>query len=267
MRIRGVKRNIAPVRLFEDAMRPTLIIATSVLLALGGAAGPARASERVPLSAKTTACTTGPDATSRAAAFTGSMPTATGAARLQMRFLLAQRLGAAGPYKSVAVPGWGAWEKSDPGRAGFVFTKRVESLAAPASYRAVVTFRWTDQKGHTLRTATRTTTACVQPDPRPDLVLAGVDATPRSSDAVYTVGVANDGHADAGVFSVVVAVDGVAQPPLTLGPIPPGERRQGTIVGAKCTPGSTITVTVDATGVVDEITEDDDVVQRPCPLG
>ena len=42
---------------------------------------------------------------------------------------------------------------------------------------------------------------------------------------------------------------------------------QGTILGAKCTPGSTITVTVDATGAVDESNEDDDVVQRPCPLG
>jgi hypothetical protein len=248
-------------------MRPTLIITTSVLLALGGAAGPARAADKVPLSAKTTACTTGPDEASRAAAFTGSMPTAPGATRLQMRFVLTQRLGDTGPYKNVAVPGWGAWEKSDPGRAGLVFTKRVESLAAPASYRAVVTFRWTDRKGHALRTATRTTTACVQPDPRPDLVLAGVDATAKGSDAVYTVGVANDGHADAGVFSVVVAVDGVAQPPLTLGPIPTGERRQGTILGAKCTPGSTITVTVDATGAVDESNEDDDVVQRPCPLG
>jgi hypothetical protein len=247
-------------------MRSMLITGSLVVLALAGTASPAVAADKVTLAARTTSCTTGSDELSRAAAFTGSMPAVTGATRLQMRFVLTQRLGTTGPYKTVAVPGWGGWEKSDPGRAGLVFTKRVESLAAPASYRATITFRWSDHKGHTLRTATRTTPACDQPDPRPDLVLAGVDAALKGNDAVYTIGVSNDGLAPAGVFTVILTVDGTAQPPLTLGPIPAGERRQGTIVGATCAPGSTITVSVDATNAVDESREDDDVVQRPCPL-
>jgi hypothetical protein len=150
-----------------------------------------------------------------------------------------------------------------------VFTKRVESLVGPASYRAVITFRWIDRKGHVLRSAIRTSTACEQPDPRPELVLGGVDmaAGPTKGSAVYTVAVTNDGRATAGAFTVTVAVDGVLQPELALGPLTAGERRQGTIAGTRCAAGSTITVTVDAGNAVDEREEADDVVERPCLLG
>jgi hypothetical protein len=149
-----------------------------------------------------------------------------------------------------------------------VFTNRVESLVAPASYRAQITFRWSDRKGHALRTVTRTSSTCVQPDLRPDLVLGGLDIAPKGADqAVYTLAVGNDGRSAAGAFTVTITVDGTVQPPLTLGPLEAGERRQGTIVGARCTAGSMVTVTVDSGGVVDESAEDDDVVQRPCLVG
>lgn len=246
-------------------MRPTLLIA---LLALLIAPAAARAGDRPPLAAKLTACTVGEQDTSRAAVFTGSMPAAAGTNRMQMRFALQQRLTAKGPYKTLVVPGWGVWEKSDPGRPGFVFTKRVESLAGPASYRAVVTFRWLDRRGKAQRTTRRTTPACEQPDPRPDLVLGGLDATGKTKDtAVYALVVGNDGHAAAGAFTVTLTVGGAVQPPLALGPIGVGEMQHGTIVGARCAPGSTVTVTVDSADAVDESSEEDDVVQRPCPLG
>jgi hypothetical protein len=247
-------------------MRPTpLFIA---LLALAVAPAAARAAAAPPLGAKLTACTVGEDPASRAAVFTGSMPAAVGTKRMQMRFALQQRLTPDGPYKTLTVPGWGDWEKSDPGRPGFVFTKRVDSLAGPASYRAVITFKWLDRKGRTQRATRRTTPACDQPDPRPDLELGGLDATPGQTKdlAVYALVVSNDGRSTAGPFTVTLAVDGVVQPPLQLGPIPVGEREHGTIVGARCAPGSTVTVTVDAGDAVDESSEGDDVVQRPCPL-
>ncbi|HMJ36032.1 MAG TPA: CARDB domain-containing protein [Baekduia sp.] len=253
-------------------MRRTLLTGSLALLALGAAVAPAFAStpalDKLTLAAKTTACTTGEQETSRAATFTGSMPAVAGTRRMQMRFVLVQRLGETGPFARVEVPGWGSWEKSDPGRPGFVFTKRVAALAAPASYRAQITFRWVDRKGHALRTTTRTTSTCVQPDPRPDLVLGGLDIAPKGADqAVYTLAVDDDGRAAAGAFTVTIAVDGVLQPPLTLGPLAAGERGHGTIVGARCSAGSTITVTVDSGDAVDESAEDDDTVQRPCLIG
>jgi hypothetical protein len=248
--------------------RPTLIAALA-LLASGIGAASASADKVVTLSAKTTTCTTGADDASRAAAFTGAMPAAAQTKRMQMRFTLLRRTGAApkGTFKKVAVPGWGGWVKSDPDRLGFVFTKRVEALTAPAGYRAVVTFRWVDGKGHVQRTATRTTPVCEQPDPRPDLVLSGVDATATGkSTAAYTVSIGNEGHSDAVPFAVTITVDGTVSDPVTLGPIPAGGRLTGTLAAPRCTPGSTIVVTVDVANTVAESVESDDTVQRPCPL-
>ena len=245
--------------------RPTLIAALLAALALPASA---HAADKVSLSAKVSDCTTGADDAERAAAFTASMP-ASGAKRMQMRFLLLQRVGPGpkGAFRKVAVPGWGAWEKSDPGRNGFVFTKRIEALVAPAAYRVVVSFRWQDARGHTTRTATRTSAACEVADPRPDLELGGVDAASIGKDtAAYTVAVGNDGHSEAAPFAVTVTVGDVVSDPVILGPLEPGERRSGTLAAPKCAPGSTITLTVDAAGAVDESSEADDVVERPCPL-
>jgi hypothetical protein len=247
--------------------RPTLI-ALLVLLALGGGAAAASA-DKVTLSAKTTTCTTGADDASRAVAFTGAMPAGAQTKRMQMRFTLLQRkgTGSRATFKKISVPGWGGWVKSDPDRQGFVFTKRVEALAAPAGYRAVISFRWSDDKGHVQRTTTRTTSVCEQPDPRPDLVLGGVDATATGKDtAAYTVSIANEGHADAVPFAVTITVDGTVSEPVTLGPIAAGGRLTGTLAAPKCTPGSTILVTVDVADTVAESVESDDAVQRPCPL-
>ncbi|MCW2994786.1 MAG: hypothetical protein JWQ18_2281 [Conexibacter sp.] len=250
-------------------MRHRLPIALLALLALGGGAASAQASDRLPLSAKTTICTTGADDAARAATFTGSMPAGAQTRRMQMRFVLLQRVGPGpkGAFKKLVVPGWGGWERSDPGRQGFVFTKRVEALVAPAAYRAQVTFRWYDAKGHVQRTATRTTMPCEQPDPRADLVLAGVDATGVSrTTAAYTLSVGNEGHSDAAPFVVTITVDGTVSDPITIGPIAAGERASGALAAPRCAPGSTITVTLDAGNAVDEAAEDDDVVERPCPL-
>jgi hypothetical protein len=247
--------------------RPTLI-AVFALLALAIGVAPA-SGDKVTLSAKMTTCTTGADGASRAAAFTGAMPAAAQTKRMRMRFVLVQRegVGPKGAFKAIAVPGWGGWEKSDPGRQGFVFTKRVEALTAPAAYRAVITFRWSDAKGHVQRTATRTTPACEQPDPRPDLVLGGVDgATVNKGTAAYTVSIGNEGHSDATPFAVTVTVDGTVSAPVTLGPIAASARISGVLTAPRCAPGTMITVTVDVADAVAESDEDDNTVQRPCPL-
>ncbi|MET0601573.1 MAG: CARDB domain-containing protein [Baekduia sp.] len=247
--------------------RPTLIVLLA-LLAFGTGAASASA-DKVTLAAKATTCTTGADDASRAAAFTGAMPAAAETKRMQMRFALLQRKGTGpkGIFKKLAVPGWGGWVKSDPDRQGFVFTKRVEALRAPAGYRAVITFRWLDGKGHVQRTATRTTPVCEQPDPRPDLVLSGVDATAAGkSTAAYTVSIGNEGHSDAVPFAVTVTVDGTVSDPVTLGPIAAGGRLTGTLAAPKCAPGSMILVTIDVANTVAESVESDDAVQRPCPL-
>src|SRR5690242_16936721 len=141
--------------------RRTSLISVLITAALAGPAATAHAAaapdKAPPLAARVVTCTTGADDASRAAVFSGSMPAAAGTRRMMMRFVLQQRLGGVGakaPFRSVKVPGWGGWEKSDPGHRGFVFTKRVEALVAPAGYRAAITFRWLDARGHVQRTTT-----------------------------------------------------------------------------------------------------------------
>lgn len=253
-------------------MRRALLLFAMLVTALLGAEGSAWAvgADKAPsLGARLTACVTGADDSARAAAFTGAMPAASGTRRMMMRFSLQQRVGPGpkGTFKRVTVPGWGGWEKSDSGRRGFVFTKRIEALTAPAAYRASVTFRWLDAKGHAQRTTTRTSAACEQPDPRPNLVLGAFDAQPAGpSTAAYTISVDNDGHALAEEFAVTVTVDGVVSSPLMLGPVDEGARVTGTVAAPRCVAGTTVTVTIDVAGAVDESVEPDDVVQRPCPL-
>ena len=223
-----------------------------------------------PLSAKVAAALTGADPDARAAAFTGSMPALqSGTRRMQMRFGLQQRPGSSPRtrFRKVAVPGWSGWVTSDPGRQGFVFTKRVEALTAPAAYRATVTFRWLDARGHAQKTLTRTTPVCEEPDPRADLVLASLSATAiAGGQAAYAITVENDGLTEADPFAVTLTIGGRVSNPLTLGPIAPGAQATGSLAAPRCAPGSTITVTLDVAGTVDESVESDDVVQRACPL-
>lgn len=245
--------------------RPFLaLFAASLLLPASAHA----ASGKVSLAAKVADCATGTDDSERAAAFTGSM-SASGAKRMQMRFLLMQRSGAGpkGVWKKVAVPDWGSWEKADPGRSAFVFTKRIEALTAPAGYRVVITFRWLDAKNHVTKTTTRTSAICEVADPRPDLVLGGLDAVAAGPGrAAYTVAVSNEGHSTAEPFAVTVTVGGVTSDPAILGPLDVGERGSGVVAAPRCSPGSTITVTLDVANAVNESDEAANVVQRPCPL-
>jgi CARDB len=239
-----------------------------ILLALLLLVPSAHATGKTTLAARVTDCTTGADDAERAAAFTGSM-SAAGSKRMQMRFTLMQRLGAGqkGTFKKVPVPVWGSWEKADPGRSAFVFTKRIEALTAPAAYRVVIAFRWLDARNHAIRATTRTSATCEVADPRPDLVLGGVDAVGTGpARAAYTVSVANDGHSDAVPFAVTVTVGGVTSDPVILGPLTAGDRGSGAVAAPRCAPGSTITVTLDAADAVEESDEGDDAVQRPCPL-
>jgi hypothetical protein len=139
------------------------------LLALLATAAGATARTPTPLSARLAECTTGQRVDERAATFTASMPAIPGARRLWMRFSLQVRVPPDRRYARVPLGTWRRWERTDPGRPGFIYTKRVEGLTGPAVYRAVVRFRWSDADGHVLRRARRVTRGCHQPEsPPPD---------------------------------------------------------------------------------------------------
>src|SRR3954454_24052310 len=132
-------------------MRRALIVAGLLLLTASPAtaAGQAPAATAPKLAATLETCTTSPLPVQRIASFVGSMPARARATRLRMRFDLERRRAGDRRWRRLPVKGFGVWGRSDPHVAGSVFTKRVNGLPVPASYRALVRFEWLAAGGRT----------------------------------------------------------------------------------------------------------------------
>lgn len=244
-------------------------LATVVFLVAATGTALARAQDvgsRPPLRARVTECSTGQSPAARYAVFGASMPAVPGSVRMGIRFDLLQRTPGRG-FAPVAVPRWSVWERSRPGVPGFLYSKRIDALAAPASYRALVRFRWYGPDGTTIRRARRLTAICRQPDPRPDLRVGAVSARAAADPGseIYDVVVRNVGRGDAESFSVVLTVGGAAQPPRVVGSLASGARQLVEIVGPRCDASSGLQVSLDPGGAVDEANEANNVAARPCP--
>jgi CARDB protein len=221
-----------------------------------------------PLRARLSACATGPQVGDRSAAFTASMPSVRGARRMAMRFTLQARVPPSLVFAPVDVPGLRVWKRSAVGRVGFIFTQRVQGLASPAAYRAVVRFRWFVRGHRLLHTARRVTAICRQPDWRPDLRAGALTLAPGPTPdtATYQLVVRNRGRGDAGAFDVALDVAGVRQALSRAGlGLPAGRPTTLELTAPRCAPGSVLTFVLDASGEIDESHEADDVVTRPCP--
>jgi hypothetical protein len=224
-----------------------------------------------PLRVKLAACQSGPAAADRTASFVGSMPSIAGTKRMWMRFDLYARVAPATEFSAVKAPKLGVWQKSAAGKvsSGFVFTQRVQGLTAPGSFRAQVRFRWYGKGGKLLRSATRTSATCKQPDQRADLRAGTLDAVrgPGLDQATYQLEVRNDGHTAAGPFDVALTVGGAEQPAQRVsGGVAAGGSATVTFVAPRCVPGSTLRFELDAEDEVEESGELDDVVERACPF-
>jgi hypothetical protein len=217
----------------------------------------------IALSAALETCATSPLPVGRVASFVGSMPAIAGADRMQMRFELQRRRPAERLWRPLrGVQGFDVWESAMPGRAGFVFHKRVDGLQVPATYRASVRFRWSRADGRLVRSVWRRTPACSQPDLRPDLVVRSLRAVldARPALAVYTVVVRNDGAAPAGAFTVRVA-GGASE----VAALAAGSQTDVAVLAPACAPGGVVRAIVDADRRVDEADERNGL-RRTCPL-
>jgi CARDB len=248
-------------------MRRLAAIAFLVLpLAAPAAAGAAQA--RPPLEAQLAGCTSGGTALERRATFTASMPAVGGAVRMAIRFDLLERGPGDPAFARIRIPAWERWQRSDPGRTGFIYTRTVRGLRAPGAYRARVRFRWYGAGGRILRRARRLTAICRQPDPRPDLRAGALQTGPGlgPGTVTYLLTVTNGGRGAAGPFAVALTTAGMPQPPVTVDGLAAGESRVVEVAGPRCAPASTVRFVLDSGGAVTESDEADDVVDRPCPL-
>lgn len=237
-------------------------IATIATLTAALWAGASAVAQTPPLAAKLTTCETGADPADRYAVFSGSMPRES-ADVMAMRFELQERLPGEA-WEKIPLAGWGEWIRAaKKGVPGFIFTKRLEQLAAPASFRAVVTFRWSDGEGTVLRREKRFSKVCKQPDWRSDLHAASVQISDDGKDA--RVLVRNRGRGDAGPFAVHVTRADLVKGRTVAG-LAAGEEATVSLGIGRCEPGESVTVTLDPAGTVDEVVEDDNVTTVDCPV-
>jgi hypothetical protein len=243
-------------------MRRTFVALLAFISLVAAASG----QERPPLRAALAACEAGPTAGERFAVFTGSMPAIAGTRRMAMRFDLMERRRGSRRWRRLRTPKWGRWERStEPGAAGFIYTKRVERLKQAARYRAVVRFRWMDGTGRVQRERRRVTSSCVQPSQRPDLRVEAVGIAPGPDERTrrYLVTVVNEGHTPARAFTLGAVVGGedlVRDVPA----LAPGDRTTVELTGPRCERGGRISVQVDVRRVVRESDETDNRSIRPC---
>ena len=250
--------------------RAPLVITIVAALAASTKRGPfapppdARAQDAPPkLAATLAACETGPEAEQRFAVFTGSMPARRGTRTMSMRFDLESRGNdRSAAAESVAAPKLSRWNRSKPGVAGFIYTKRVTKLEPGRWYRAIVRFRWHDARGRVPRAAKRVTPFCHQPDQRPNFELVSLSA-PRPGR--YLVTIVNAGMTPAPESMVAVEPRPETEFQRPVPPLAPGERTTVVVDGDACAPRSVVVVQLDRLRPVDESREDDNRVESGCP--
>jgi CARDB protein len=239
-----------------------------VLLALVGLALAPTAHAAEPLARVTlTSCTTGLEPAQRTVTYEGRMRRIAATRKMQMRFALQSRAPGAQRWAGVKGPGLGVWVTSKSGVVHYSFSKLIENLGAPASYRVIVRFRWLDASGHKIDDDQITSKVCQQPDLRPDLVAKRIDVE-RIGDPArrrYVVVVRNDGATAAGAFDVGLTLPTVALAPQHVVDLGPGASTLVSFEGPRCQAGDTLTAAVDTGGLVDEADEDDDTLAVACP--
>jgi hypothetical protein len=203
------------------------------------------------------------DKDTREAVFEGQVRVFRKAPKMQMRFTLQASTPDAPKWRRVDVPDFSGWISAPANVGKYTYDKTVQDLLAPASYRAVVDFRWRDRRGRTIRIERAISPVCKQPDARPDLLVRRV----RVEDGSYVAVVFNRGRQAAGPFAVDILVDGSSvgtvdvvglapQTPITV--ITPAP------AGSPCASGTALEAVADTRAQVDEADEENNAFDSVC---
>src|SRR5215208_3376196 len=123
-------------------MRRVLLLSL-LIPAAGLFAAPAPAANaRAVASVKLLGCVPAVESADRTATFEARMRASAESHRMQLRFTLQTRVGAAVSWRRVIADGLGEWLTSAPLVSRYSYAKTVENLADHSSYRMLVRFRW-----------------------------------------------------------------------------------------------------------------------------
>lgn len=161
---RGSRVFFQMMSIFLTAAAPVL---ASAVLGLSGQAAvqsptPSPSPEPGSASAAVEECLTSSEQGRRSATFSAQMVALPGTQRMTMQIDVQVRTPTE-PFHAVLAPSLGVWRRSSPGVNVFKYLSQVTNLTAPASYRALVRFRWLGPRGRLLRRGQRITTSCVEP--------------------------------------------------------------------------------------------------------
>ncbi len=130
------------------------------------------------LSAGVEQCVTAPTQAGRSATFTGQMETVSGAHRMAIEIVVQEHTLEEEGFHTLTTAGLGSWQRSETGVKIYKVRQAVTDLPAPALFRAIVRYRWLNEKGQIIRHDERRTPICKQPGERTKAA-----ATPAKTDA------------------------------------------------------------------------------------
>ena len=254
-------------------------VGAAAVCALALGSGPAAADATAPPpndQLRAFVCQKALDPPARAVSVQAVMRPVTGTSKLQMKFELLRQTKPHTRFLSVHGRGLGSWiSPTSPTlgqRAGdvWIVNHPVVDLAAPATYKYRVTFKWIGSQGQTLGTAVQPSPTCYQPELRADLLVRSLSMTPITSGSAagqwaYTAEIANRGLTGAGPVEVEFTDSGSLPMPATVAWVGAKSSALQRFVAPPCTAGSTLTVTVDPTQSIDEYDFANNVLTMACP--
>jgi CARDB len=260
---------------------PVLIaVGASVILCTASASAAALAATTTPPrdELRSFVCQKALDPPARAVSIQAVMRPVTGTAKMQMRFDLMRQAAPGGPFKVVRGKLLGSWISPQNPTLGqlpddvWILTHPVVDLAAPATYRFRVRFRWIGAQGQRLASAVQTSANCYQPELRADLLVRSLtvgastaSGSGQSAEDTYTAVVANRGQTGAGPFQVVLTGAGGSPQTMTIGWLAAHSTVREQFVAPACTAGSPLTVTADPLHTIDESNFADNALSTVCP--
>jgi hypothetical protein len=141
---------------------------TGMASAAGATSPAAGATGSAPvLSATVEQCLTASTQAGRAVTFTGQMETVAGAHRMAMQIVVEEHTPGEAGFHLLTPGGVGVWQRSEVGVKIYKYVRQVTDLPAPASFRAIVFYRWLGERGHVLKHDERRTAVCREPSEPP----------------------------------------------------------------------------------------------------
>jgi hypothetical protein len=241
------------------------VTALALVLAAFSAVGfAARADTSAPptLVAKVVACDL--VSSDRSVTFGARMDTIPGAAKLQIRFQLLERLGRDTGWARLDVPALRVWHTSVGGVGRYGWKQTVDGLHPGGAYKAHVLYRWLSSTGTVLDTETRDTPVC-RTGLLPNLVVGDLSLSPGPSADTrgYTVNVSNTGKVDVDQVEVQMRVDRADLGMMTISHLAAGESQVVTFTGPLC--HHAIRVTADPNNQIGETVKGDNSQLFSCP--